>query len=224
MTLARCTVLLLLLVPKLDAQQSKVRPLPHNYVLRGTVRNAETATPVPNVRIWPGGKGWGAVTDSAGYYELQWRGRALWTFIVRQCDEHNLTTFQVDFFRDSIVRHDIALPTPTTRSCTSNERAPWAVDARDSTQFQGHYTYSWEGGGWLTACDGKTYQPDWDSELGEALKPRRIREGQVTFVRFQGRVAPDGLDQPGTFRVGYHPLYLVSRVEEVREPQPIDCR
>ncbi len=198
--------------------------LPDDYVLTGTVRDARTGAPLPDIRIWPMEKGWGAVTDSAGRYELRWRGRAVWTFIVRHCGEQNLAAFQVDFFRESSIQHDVSL-TGEPRQCTNEGRLPWSVDARDTTRFRGHYTYSWEGGGWLEACDGSTYLPDWDSKLAAQLSQRQKREGQVTFVRFLGRVAPDNLETPpGTVRMTFPgPLFLVNTVEEVRDPRKNDC-
>ncbi len=215
-------VFLVALAPALTAQEL-VR-LPDNYVLAGTVRDARTGAPLPDVSIWPMAKGWGAVTDSAGHYELRWRGRAVWTFIVRHCGEQNLDTFQVDFFRESSIQHDVLL-TGEPRPCINEDRLPWSVDARDTTRFRGHYTYSWEGGGWLEACDGSTYRPDWDSKLAAQLSRRQKREGQVTFVRFLGRVAPDNLaTPPGTVRLTFPgPLFLVNKVEEVRDPRKDDC-
>jgi len=201
--------------------------LPENYLLRGTIRDSSTGAPVSGARIWPYLKGWGAVSDERGTYELRWRGRAVETFIVRLCDERNVTTIQVDFFRDSVVQRDISIAASSHRSCTSDERLPWAVDARDTTRFRGHYTYSWEGGGRLRACGGATYAPDWDSALGQKLRQRQQREGQVSFVRFQGRVAPDRLGDdlaPGLIQVNYPgPIFLVNKVEEVRGPRPGDC-
>jgi len=217
MRIAVNAALLIACVSGLPAQE--VRLLPENYTLRGTVRDTRTGTPIPDARVWPTDKGWGAVTDSAGNYELRWHGRAVWTFVVRHCGERNLDTFQVDFFRDSMIQHDVSLTLPDPR------RLPWAVDARDTVQFRGHYTYSWEGGGWLKACDGSTFSPDWDSELARPLRARQSREGQVTFVQFKGRVAPDSLEtSPGMIRLRFPgPLFLVNKVEEVRDPRGNDC-
>ena len=215
----------LLLVSGSWVQAQQPERLPESYVLRGAVREARTGAPLAHARIWPMSKGWGAVTDSAGHYELHWQGHAVWTFIVRHCGEQNLTTFQVDFLRDSIVRHDLSVTLPNPNGCSSEDRVPWAVDARDTTRFRGHYTYSWEGGGWLKACDGSTYSPDWDSKLADQLRTRQRKDGQITFVTFRGRVAPDNIElAPGMGRIGFHgPLYLVSKVEEVRDPRPNDC-
>jgi hypothetical protein len=205
-----------------------VRRLPENYILRGTVRDSTTGAPVSGARIWPYLKGWGVVSDAQGNYELRWRGRAVWTIIVRLCDDRNVTTIAVDFFRDSVVQRDISIAASSAGPCRSSDRLPWAVDARDTTPFTGHYTYSWEGGGWLETCGGTTYSPDWDSALGQTLKQRQQREGQVSFVRFLGRVAPDRLGDnlaPGLVRMNYPgPIYLVSKVVEVRDPRPDDCR
>lgn len=199
--------------------------LPESYVLQGTVRDSRTGFPVREISIWPVDKGWGAVTDTDGHYELRWRERANWTFIVRHCDQQNLTTFFVEFFRDSIISHDVSITASDTHGCNSESRLPWAVDARDTTHFRGHYYYSWEGGGWLKACDNTTYRPDWDSKLGEQLRRYWTRPGKVAFVRFEGRVAPDNIQAPpGTFSTGFPgPIFLVNKVEEVRDARADDC-
>jgi hypothetical protein len=181
---------------------------PSSYLLRGTVRDSATGRPVANAQIWPFRERWGVVTDANGRFRLRWHGPSTNTFIVRLCNGANLSTTTVEFFRDSVV----------DRSCTSADRLPWAVDARDTTTFKGHYIYSWEGGGWLEACDRATYHLDWDSALGPRLEPYRRREGQRTFVRFRGRIAEDRL---GVFFPG--PIFLVGSVEEVRPPRPDDC-
>ncbi len=219
----RLTLITLTLAVAIEARgqapPSKPVGLPQSYLLRGTVRDSVTGAPVSNARIWPYLKGWGVVSDEQGTYQLRWQGRAVETLIVRLCDDRNITTLRVDFFRDSVVQQDILISPSVAHPCTSSDRVPWAVDARDTTRFRGHYTYSWEGGGWLEACGRKTFSPDWDSVLGSQLRQRQKREGQVSFVRFQGRVAPDhlGVIFPG-------PIYLVSTVEEVRDPRPDDCR
>jgi len=223
MKLSSIVSFLVAFAPALAAQQPD--RLPDTYVLTGTVRDARTGAPLPDVSIWPMAKGWGAVTDSAGRYELRWRGRAVWTFIVRHCGAQNLATFQIDFFRESSLQHDVSL-TGEPRPCTNEDRLPWSVDARDTTRFRGHYKYSWEGGGWLEDCDGSSYRPDWDSKLAAQLSRRQKREGQITFVRFLGRLAPDNLEAPaGTFRMSFPgPLFLVNTVEEVRDAGKDDCR
>ncbi len=201
--------------------------LPETYLLRGTVRNARTGAPVAGASIWPYLKGWGAVSDPQGNYQLHWRERAVETFIVRHCDERNLATIHVDFFQDSVLQRDVSIEASSDRPCADSDRLPWAVDSRDTTHFVGYYIYSWEGGGWLKACGGATYSPDWDSALAQALRPRHAREGQVSFVRFRGRVARDGLGDapaPGYVSMNYPgPLYLVNKVDEVRDPRPDDC-
>jgi len=207
---------------------TSVGRLPETYLLRGTVRDSGTGAPVSGARIWPWLKGWGAVSDKQGRYELRWRGRASETFLIRTCDDRNVAQIYVDFFRDSVLDRDITLVPPYRSVCASTERLPWAVDSRDTTRFIGYYIYSWEGGGWLKACGGATYTPDWDSVLGQKLRQRQEREGQISFVRFQGRVARDGLGDdpgPGMVMMGYDgPIYLVSTVEEVRDARPDDCR
>jgi hypothetical protein len=224
MRIARAFGFFVLLTSGSKAQQPQ--RLPESYSLQGTVRDARTGSPVPDVSIWPIEKGWGAVTDSAGHYALRWRELANWTFIVRHCDQQNRTTFFIEFFHDSVIHHDLSITGPDTVACSRESRLPWAVDARDTTHFKGHYHYSWEGGGWLQACDGASYHPDWDSKLGEQLNRWRGHGGNVAFVRFQGRVAPDNTEvPPGTFRVGFlGPLYLVNKVDEVRDARPDDCR
>ena len=211
---------------KAPPREQQPQRLPESYVLRGTVRDAATGAPLPDASIWPIAKRWGAVTDSAGNYELRWRDRGVRTFIVRHCDQRNLTTFPIEFFHDSIIRHDVSVPVPDAQICPKESRHPWAVDERDTTRFVGHYIYSWEGGGWLKACDGTTYDPDWDSKLANRLRNRKTRDGQVTFVRFRGRVVPDNIDTPpGLVRVNFPgPLFLVNKVEEVRDARPDDCR
>jgi hypothetical protein len=173
-------------------------------------------------------KAWGAVTDAAGRFELRWRGRAETTVMVRLCNGPNLAELDVDFSRDSVVRRDISIPAGGRASCRATDRLPWAVDARDTTVFRGHYTYSWEGGGWLEACDGARYAPDWDSPLGRRLRARQQREGQVSFVEMRGRAALDHLSDrlPPGYVIGYDPgpLFLVSQVTAVREPTPADCQ
>ena len=208
----------------LSALQTQARK---TYLLRGTVRDSGTSAPVPGARIWPYLKGWGVVSDTQGNYQLRWEGHGIETFIVRLCDERNLAEEHVQFLDDSIVRRDISVAIREHRPCTREERPSWAVDSRDTARFAGHYIYSWEGGGWLKACDGKTYSPDWDSVLAEKLKRWR-RNGQVSFVRFQGRVAPDRLGEKvdSGLVLGHFPgpIYLVSRVDEVRNARPDDCR
>ncbi len=213
----------LLLATKVRAQapsplRTKARD---TYVLHGTVRDSSTGAPVQGARIWPFLKGWGVVSDSQGTYELRWEGYGTETFIVRLCEEQNLAAVGVQFLDDSIVHRDISVVIGEHRPCTSDERPPWAVDSRDTARFTGHFTYSWEGGGWLKSCDGKTYSPDWDSVLAEKLKRWR-RNGGMAFVRFQGRVAPDNLG----IVLGHYkgPIYLVSRVEEARDARTDDCR
>ena len=196
-------------------------------MVRGTVRDSATGKPVSGARIWPYLKDWGVVSDEQGKYEIQW-GPGLETFIVRLCDDRNLATLRVDFLSDSVLHRDISIAASTGSACTKRDRPPWAVDARDTTLFTGHYTYSWEGGGWLEACDGATYTPDWGSALARALQWRRQVEGQVSFLRFRGRVAPDRLGDnlaPGVIRMTYPgPIYLVNKVEEVRDSRPDDCK
>ena len=223
MRIVAAYIVFLLLTSTLKGQSQR---LPESYVLQGTVRDARSGRPVPGVSIWPIYKGWGAVTDSAGRYQLRWHELANWTFIVRRCDQQNLTTFFVEFFRDSVIRNDVSIAVPDTSACTKASRLPWAVDGRDTTRFRGHYHYSWEGGGWLEACDSTTFQPDWDSKLGDQLRRRQGREGQVSFVRFQGRVTPDNIEvPPGLVRSTFpgH-LFLVNKVEEIRAPRDNDCR
>ena len=210
-----------------QAQHARHRRLPHSYVLRGTVRDSSTGRPVVGAQIWPYLKAWGAVTDAAGHYELRWRGPAETTVMVRLCNGRNLAELHVDFFRDSLVRRNVVIPATAQAVCRPSDRLPWAVDARDTTSFRGHYTYSWEGGGWLEACDGVRYAPDWDSPFGRQLRTRQQTEGQVTFVEFRGRVAPDHLNEhiPPGYIIGNDPgpLFLVSRVVGVRDPTPADC-
>ncbi len=189
--------------------------VPDSYVLRGTVRDAETGTPVSGVRIWPLLKNWGALSDQEGHYELRWRGFATESFLIRLCEDQNLATITVGFFDDSIVTRDIRIAASKERPCTSSDRLPWAVDVRDTTRFTGHYIYSWEGDGWLEACNGARYSPDWDSALGQRLRQWQQRDGQVSYVRFQGRVAPDHLSDrdSGTVIIGYQgPLFLAGKV------------
>ena len=233
MPFRRIVVLSLTLAVALEAHGQGTPPtpvgrLPASYLLRGTVRDSATGVPVSGARIWPFLKGWGVVSDDQGNYEMRWRGRALETFIVRLCEERNVATIKIDFFRDSVVQRDIPIAVSIVLPCASSARLPWAVDARDTTRFTGHYTYSWEGGGWLEACGGTTYSPDWDSILGQRLRQRQQREGQVSFVRFQGRVAPDRLGDnlaPGLVQMNFPgPIYLVNKIEEVRDPRPDDCR
>ena len=207
---------------------ARVRRLPHSYVLRGTVRDSSTGKPVVGAQIWPYLKAWGAVTDAAGHYKLRWRGRAETTFIVRLCNGRNLAELHVDFFRDSLVRRNVVIPAIGQPDCRPSERLPWVVDGRDTTSFRGHYIYSWEGGGWLEACGGARYTPDWDSALGRRLRTRQQTEGQVTFVEFRGRVAPDHLNEhiPPGYIIAYDPgpLFLVSQVAAVQDPTPTDCK
>jgi len=231
MSLHRVVVLLIGLWPPSEAGgQATLTPvggLPESYVLRGTIRDTSTGVPVSEARIWPYLRGWGVISDKEGNYELRWRGPGVETFIVRRCDERNLATVSVDFLRDSVLQRDIAIAGSLNRECTSGDRLPWAVDGRDTTRFTGHYTYSWEGGGRLEACDGTRYSPDWDSALGQKLRQRQKRDGQVSFVRFRGRIAQDHLAdklRPGFVHVNYPgPLFLVHTVEEVRPPRRGDC-
>jgi hypothetical protein len=227
-----CLVLSLLLgltVEVAGQATSPPRPnrLPKTYLLRGVVRDQSTGAPVADARIWPLHKGWGAVSDEQGRYELRWRGRAVWTFLVRLCEDRNVARFQVDFDEDSVPQRDLMVPASGHFSCPDSDRVPWAVDARDTASFVGHYIYSWEGGGWLETCDGATYSPDWDSVLGKQLRRRQQREGQRSFVRFRGRVAADRMEDdlaPGLVYVNFPgPLYLVNTVDEVRDARPGDC-
>ena len=201
--------------------------LPESYLLQGVVRDSVTGAPVAGVAIWPMDKGWGAVSDAHGHFQLRWHGRAVWTFLVRRCNARNLGKVQADFFHDSVVHRNIVINASGQPPCTPGDRLPWSVDARDTTRFRGHYIYSWEGGGWLEACDGRTYTPDWDSALAARLGRRQRREGQRSFVEFRGRVAPDDLAKdvpPGMMYMDFPgPLYLVSRVDTVRNPKPNDC-
>lgn len=213
-----------------DAQTSAVvraRRLPRSYLLLGTVRDSATHRPVAGAQVWPVSKSWGTVTDARGHFQLRWHGRAGWTFIVRLCNGPNLATPMVDFFHDPRVRRIVSIDAKALVVCTSNGRPPWAVDSRDTTAFRGHYIFSWEGGGWLEACGGTKYEPDWDSALGAELRRRQQREGQVSFVRFRGRVAPDHLADnlpPGAILGNaFGSIFIVNRVEEVREARPLDC-
>jgi hypothetical protein len=223
MSLLRALVLLAMCSVE-SVAQTRVPPpttkagLPGSYLLRGTVRDSATGRPVANAQIWPFRERWGVVSDANGVFRLRWHGPSTNTFIVRLCNGANLATTTVDFVRDSVVERDLVIPAAGQRPCTPADRLPWAVDARDTTAFRGHYIYSWEGGGWLEACNHATYDIDWDSALGPRLRPYRRREGQRTFVRFRGRIAEDrlGVSFPG-------PIFLVRSVEEVRPPRPDDC-
>ena len=188
---------------------------PRSYVLRGTVRDSTTGRPVPGAQIWPGLTGWGVVSDSVGRYELRWRYRSVQTFLVRLCGGPDLARVTVDFWRDSVIVRDIAIAAPQ-HPCPADSRPPWAVDARDTTSFRGHYIASWEGGGWLEACTGERFHPDWGSPLARALR-ERMRSGQRSFVRFRGRVGDDR-------NYVFGPIFLVAKVDEVRDPRPDDCR
>ena len=188
------------------------------YVLEGTVRDSLTQRPVAGVYIWPLFRSWGAVTDREGRYRLRWPQRADWLLLVRQCDDRNLARVSVTFRDSLVIQRDVVI-SASGEPCPGAIRPPWVADERDTTSFRGHYIYSWEGGGWLASCDGRTFHMDWDSPLGPTLRDRRTREGQHTFVRARGRVAEDGLNItfPG-------PLFVVAKVDSVREPQPTDCR
>ena len=198
-------------------QLPPTRPKLTRYVLQGTIRDAMTARPVSGVYIWPIFQSWGVLTDSAGRYRLEWVNPAFMTFLIRRCTEENLGHLGVDFRTELLIERDVTIfanPGP----CPNHVRPPWQVDASDTTLFQGHYIYSWEGGGWLEDCDNRTYHVDWDSPLDAALRDRRQQEGQVTFLRLRGRIAEDhlGVVFPG-------PLFLVDRVEEARDPRDADC-
>ena len=211
---------LLLVLPLLTRFANAQQPASSasGYVLQGTVRDSLTHRPVPGVHVWPLYRSWGAVSDAAGRYQLRWPLPAVWIFLVRKCDDQNLTRVSVTFRDTLVIERDILVST-SAAPCSLAIRAPWATDERDTTSFRGHYIYSWEGGGWLTSCDGHRYHPDWDSPLASALRDHRGREGQRTFVELRGRVAEDGLDIdfPG-------PLFLVAKVVTTREPSPTDCR
>jgi hypothetical protein len=190
---------------------------PRSYVLRGTVRDSATGRRVPDAQIWPILTSWGVVSDSGGRYELRWPYRSVHAFLVRLCGGPDLARVTVDFWRDSIINRDISI-TPSPR-CPVDTRPPWAVDARDTTSFRGHYISSWEGGGWLEACTGERFHPDWGSPLGSALRKRNRRnrsEGRRSFVRFRGRIGDDR-------NYAFGPIFLVVAIEEVRDPRADDC-
>jgi hypothetical protein len=210
------TVLTVLLAVGVAGHPVAAQRTPRSYVLRGTVRDSATGRPVPGAQIWPVLTGWGVVSDSVGRYELRWGYRAVHAFLVRLCGGPDLARVTVDFWRDSLISRDIAIVAPQ-HSCRANSRPPWAVDARDTTSFRGHYVYSWEGGGWLEACTGERFHPDRGSPLATALRGRTRSEGQRSFVRFRGRVGDDR-----SYIVG--PIFLVAKVDEVREPRADDCR
>ncbi len=222
MLLLRIAILLgIVTAPSLGSAQDVLAThssRPQSYLLRGTVKDGGTGRAVVGAQIWPDKKGWGAISDSGGRFELHWPIRSVWTFSVSACGRKALARFQVDFFHDSIIERRISVPRASRRQCQSGDRPPWTVDARDTTLFRGRYTYSWEGGGWLTSCSGQTHWPDWDSALEPLLREHKQREGQRTFVQMRGRVAPSWAGDvfPG-------PIFLVRTVDEVREPQPDDC-
>jgi len=207
---------LLLVVALTGAGTATAQGTPRSYVLRGTVRDSATDQPVPGAQIWPILTGWGVISDSAGRYELPWGYRSVHSFLVRLCGGPDLARVTVDFWRDSVINRDISIAGPR-QPCPADPRPPWSVDARDTTSFRGHYIYSWEGGGWLEACTGERFHPDWGSPLGSALRGRRRSDGQRSFVRFRGRVGDDRNYVSG-------PIFLVAKVDEVRDPRAGDCR
>lgn len=186
------------------------------YLVRGVVRDSATGAPVAGAYVWPILQRRGAVADSAGRFEVSHPYTGTWMFLVRLCDDRNLAVLRVEFGDTTVLTREVNVVVPA-QSCPPDWRPPWSVDAaRDTTAFRGHYTYSWEGGGWLTSCDGRNFSIDWESPLGPALRGRRAHEGQRSFVRFRGRVTEDGF-------IG-RPLFLAARVEEVRPPLATDCR
>jgi hypothetical protein len=205
---------------------SGARPVPDSsaapsakYHLRGIVRDSATGRPVPGVWVWPIYRSWGVTTDSEGQFNLEWPYSSFHTFLIRKCSDENLASVGVEFRDTTVIERQIQVIAPLGQ-CAADVRPPWAVDARDTTQFRGFYVYSWEGGGFLLSCVGEMFQMDWDSPLGPLVRGRRGEEGQHTFVRARGRIAV-------ATRTGYSTggeLFLVGKVEEVRDPRSEDCQ
>jgi hypothetical protein len=193
--------------------------------VQGTIRDAVTGRPLAGIYVWPFRRAWGAITDSAGRYELRgFYTGGQGTIILRYCADSNLAVIHLDFRTSHALERDTTL-TLDDRSCPEEPRAPWAVNESDTTSFRGHYIYSWEGGGWLSSCDQRTYSIDWSSVGGEwhsspwePLRAYQRKEGQRAFVRARGRVSKDYLD---VFPSG--PLFLVERIEELRDARKGDC-
>jgi hypothetical protein len=188
------------------------------YLLQGVVRDSASGSPLQSVFVWPAWQRNGAITDSLGRYSFRWRAGAPHLLYVGRC-EFTLEQRQPPWLADSVLTYEILLPTRYQQSCPNSPRAPWVVDATDTTTLVGIYTYSWEGGGWITRCDGKTFRPDWQSPWREALAGKIEREGHRLFVRIRGRLANDGYG--GSFPGS---LFLTYQVEEVRPERPNDCR
>lgn len=209
----------LLHAPMLEAQT-------YQSSVRGTVRDSTTGRPLPGIYVWPFRRAWGAITDFDGRYELHgfYTGGED-TIILRYCTDSNLAVVHLDFTSSPVLERDTTVAI-VDQSCSQEARSPWAVDGSDTTSFKGHYIYSWEGGGWLQSCDQQRYSVDWSTAGGEwhsspwePLRAYQREEGQRAFVQARGRVSDDHLN---VFPSGS--LFLVQRIEELRDARAGDCQ
>ena len=213
----RIGLLLLILSVACAGGQTPRVDLPPGSIIRGTITDSTTGRPISGLYIWPFRRAYGAVTDSNGQFEFPDQF-GINTFIVRACNDSNLTTVWADFSKSERVETRDTIPMPPF-PCPQRTRPPWSVDASDSTMFTGIYTYSWEGGGWFTECGGKTHDMDLAAPILARLREYMKEEGQQTFLRMRGRVVDDHLR---IFFPG--PLLLAGSLIEVRPTRSNDCK
>jgi hypothetical protein len=185
------------------------------YVVKGTVRDSVGKT-ISGAYIWPMFESRGVVTKRDGTFGIKMPPAGINTLLVRRCENQPPQRIRLVWNSSlHVLERDVVLP--VVADCSPG-RAPWSVDARDTVSFRGYYVYSWEGGGWLESCDGRSFEVDWDSPLGDKLRSRQKREGQKTFIQLRGRVAGYGR---GTFTES---VFLVRKVSSIHSPRSDDCR
>ena len=109
------------------------------YAIHGVVRDSLSGAPLPGVFIWAAWHRTGQITDSLGQFALRWAPGSPHLLYAGRC-ELALAQRQPPWLADSVLEYDIHLGVPYQMTCPESPRAPWVVDASDTSTLDGVYT------------------------------------------------------------------------------------